>query len=77
MKQDQKIKLFYFLGFLLVFLIVWSILHWSFPNLEAAYKGMISAGVAAIFSPRISEYESQSGKKMQIKWLFFKKIIKP
>ena len=36
---------------------------------------MISAGIMVILSPRIKEYETQSGKQMQVKWIFLKKPI--
>jgi len=75
MKHSQQLKFFYYFGFILVFLIVWAALHYGFSDLKAAYKGMISAGVAAIFAPQFSEYDSQSGRKVQVRWLFFKKII--
>ncbi|GAL67973.1 hypothetical protein JCM19301_2885 [Jejuia pallidilutea] len=33
---------------------------------------MISAGIMAILLPRIKEYETQSGKQIQLKWFFLK-----
>ena len=64
----------YLISFI-IFLIVWLILDFSFKNLENSYKGMISAVIMAILSPRIKEYETQSGKQMQVKWIFLKKPI--
>ena len=37
---------------------------------------MISGGIASLLSPRITEYETQSGKQTQLKWIFMKKVIK-
>lgn len=50
-------------------------LDFSFKNLENPFKGMISAVIMVILSPRIKEYETQSGKQMQVKWIFLKKSI--
>ena len=36
---------------------------------------MISGGIAGLLSPRIKEYETQSGKQTQLKWIFMKKVI--
>lgn len=36
---------------------------------------MISGGIAGLLSPRITEYETQSGKQTQLKWIFMKKVI--
>ena len=36
---------------------------------------MISGGIAGLLSPRITEYETQSGKQTQLKWIFTKKAI--
>jgi hypothetical protein len=73
-KKTKVIILRYLISFI-IFLIVWIILHFSFENLENPYKVMISAGIMAILSPRIKEYETQSGKQMQVKWIFLRKPI--
>ncbi|EAR11490.1 hypothetical protein PI23P_06101 [Polaribacter irgensii 23-P] len=73
-KKTKVIILRYLISFI-IFLIVWIILHFSFENLENPYKAMISAGIMAILSPRIKEYETQSEKKMQVMWIFLRKPI--
>jgi c-di-AMP phosphodiesterase-like protein len=73
-KKTKVIILRYLISFI-IFLIVWIILHFSFENLENPYKVMISTGIMAILSPRIKEYETQSGKQMQVKWIFLRKPI--
>jgi hypothetical protein len=73
-KQTKVIILRYLISFI-IFLIVWITLYFSFENLGNPYKGLISAGITAILSPRIKEYETQSGKQMQVKWIFLRKHI--
>ena len=75
MNKKTKVKILWYLSFLIIFLIVWTILHFTFGNLESPYKGMISGGIAGLLSPRITEYETQSGKQTQLKWIFIKKAI--
>ena len=75
MNKKTKIIILRYLISFSIFLIVWLILDFSFKNLRNPYKGMISAGIMAILSPRIKEYETQSGKQMQVKWIFLKKPI--
>jgi hypothetical protein len=75
MTVKTKVRILSFLAFIVIFLIVWAILHFAFEDLENPYKGMISAVVSAFFAPRINEYKTQSGKQMQLKWIFLKKPI--
>lgn len=75
MNIKTKVRILSYLVFFIIFLIVWTILHYAFVNLENPYKGMISAGVSAILAPRINEYNTQSGKQIQLKWIFLKKPI--
>jgi hypothetical protein len=76
MNKKTKIRILWHLSFLIIFLIVWTILHFASRNLESPYKGMISGAIAGLLSPRITEYETQSGKQTQLKWIFMKKVIK-
>ncbi|AJR03372.1 hypothetical protein [Siansivirga zeaxanthinifaciens] len=75
MNKKTKVKIIWYLSFFVVFLIIWTILHYTFENLENAFKGLISAVISGLLSPRLTEYETQSGKQMQLKWIFFKKPI--
>lgn len=63
------------LAFILVFLIVWSMLHFTFENLATGYKAAISGGISALLSPRINSYKTQSGEKFQLRWIFLKRVI--
>lgn len=75
MNIKTKIKLLSHFAFLVIFLIIWLILYFTFENLEHQYKAMLSAGVSTILAPRIHEYPTQSGKQMQLKWIFLRKPI--
>lgn len=75
MNKKTKMRILWYGSFLVIFLIVWVTLHFAFKNIGDPYKGMISGGVAGLLSPRITEYETQSGKKTQLKWIFMKKAM--
>ena len=75
MNKKIKVRILWYLSFLVIFLIVWTILHFALENLGNPYKGLISGGIAALLSPRIKKYENQSGKQTQLKWIFTKKTI--
>ena len=75
MNKKTKVRIIWFLSILVTFLIVWTILHFSFENLDSPYKGMISGGIAGLLSPKITEYGTQLGKQTQLKWIFMKKVI--
>lgn len=71
----MKVRILSYIAFFCTFLIIWVLLDLIFEKLENPFKGMISAGIAAVLAPRVEEYEAQSKKKMQLKWIFLKKAI--
>ncbi|MGB7785808.1 MAG: hypothetical protein WBL27_06885 [Salinimicrobium sp.] len=75
MNKKTKVKIIWYLSFFAIFLMIWTILHFSFENLDSAYKGLISGGISGLLSPRKKEFETQSGKQIQLKWIFMKKAI--
>ncbi|HLS10893.1 MAG TPA: hypothetical protein VK050_01900 [Flavobacteriaceae bacterium] len=75
MSKKTKIKILSHLVFFVIFIIIWTILHFTYKNLNGGYKAMICGGLTAILAPRIKEYKTQSGKQMQVKWIFLKKIL--
>ena len=75
MNKQTKVKILWYLSFFFVFLIIWTILHFTFNDLESAYKGLISSGISGLLSPRIKQYDTLSGKQTQLKWIFIKKAI--
>ncbi|GGI56249.1 hypothetical protein [Winogradskyella haliclonae] len=65
------ISLLIFLGiFILVLLFFKGILGLT----EGPVAGMISAVIAALFSPRRTIINKQSGKEVQLKWFFSDRI---
>ena len=75
MSKKTKVKIMLYLSFFVIFLVIWTILHFSFENLDSAYKGLISGGISGLLSPRIKEFETPSGKQTQLKWIFMKRAI--
>ena len=75
MNKKTTVRIICYLSSLIIFLIVWTMLHFTFENLDAPYKGMISGGISGLLSPRMTEYETQSGKQIHLKWIFMKKVI--
>ena len=63
------------LAFISIFLTVWTIIEFAFDNLKSPYKGIISGGIAGLLAPRINEFETQSGRKVQLKWIFLSKPV--
>ncbi len=75
MNKKTKVKIIWYLSFFAIYLMIWAILHFSFENLDNVYKVVISSVISALLSPRIKEFETQSGKQIQLKWVFMKKAI--
>ena len=75
MNRKTKIKILVALTFLIIYSIIWTILHFAFKDLSNVYVGAIAAALAVILSPRINNYKSQAGNKIQIKWIFMKKLL--
>lgn len=75
MNTNTKIKILWSLCFLVIYLSTYLLLHNVFVTIESPYKGMISAGLAGLLAPMVTEYETQTGSKIQIKWFFIKKIF--
>lgn len=75
MNKISKYRILGSLIFLLIFLTTWTTLHLTAEGLDVGYKGMISTGLTAILTPRIKKIDTQSGNKIQIKWLLLKRPI--
>ena len=70
MGKKTEYKILSYLAFFAIFMIIWTILHFTFENLRNSYIGMISAGISSILAPRIRAYKTQNGKQIQLKWIF-------
>ena len=75
MKKKTTLAILSFLIFFIIYLIIWTILKRSFENLSEPIRAMISGGLTVVFSPRVMNYNTQSGDKFQLYWLVLKKSI--
>jgi uncharacterized membrane protein len=65
-----KLFPFFFPALIVVLgLIIYKVLGYE-PNF---YTIIINIGVAYLLAPKVKTFETQSGKKEQVTWLFFKK----
>ena len=69
MKLTKLYPLFFPVMIVLLGLIIYKVLDYE-PNF---YTIVINVGVAYILSPRVKTFQTQSGTKEQVTWLFFKK----
>ncbi|SHG82182.1 hypothetical protein [Winogradskyella jejuensis] len=76
MNSNTKAILASLLIFLVIFLILFFFLKTVLLNGNSPLPGVISAVVAAIFSPRRKIIEKQSGKEVQLIWFFSDKVIR-
>ena len=75
MNLKTKANIFSLIIFLVIYTIVWVIIYYIFDRLNMLTVSAITAGVAVMLSPQEKIIETQSGKKVQLKWLFFDKVI--
>ena len=75
MNKVVKYRVLSFIAFFIIFLIIWSILNFTFEDMYGAYKAMIVGGLTAILAPKIYSQKTQSGNQYQLKWIFLKKLI--
>lgn len=75
MKPNIKANLIYFLSFLIIFFIAKGAFIFLFNVENGVITSFFSAGIAAALSPRKSIIQTQSGKYIQLKWIFSKKVI--
>jgi uncharacterized membrane protein len=75
MKANIKANLIYFLSFIIIFFLVKGIFIFIFNVEIGVLTSFFSAGIAAALSLRKSIIQTQSGKQIQLKWIFSKKVI--
>ncbi len=75
MKLQTKASILSVLIFFVIYLIVWCLIYFIFDKVSILIISAITAGIATILSPREQIIQTQSGPKIQFKWLFFKKVI--
>jgi multisubunit Na+/H+ antiporter MnhB subunit len=75
MEKKTILVILSFLIFFIIYLIIWTVLKLSFENLSEPIRAMISGGLTVVFSPRVMNYNTQSGDKFQLNWIILKKSI--
>ena len=75
MQTKNKLQFFSYGVFLGIFSLIFLLLYYIFPNLDTSYKALICGGLTTILSPKTHTYKTQSGKKMQFRWIFYQKVI--
>ena len=76
MTKELKAFLYYFLIFFLVFQVI----RWAFlsvlPDVSPLYSVALTGAVTAILVPQFKSIETEGkGKRIKVKWLFFKKPL--
>lgn len=75
MSKSTKFTILSLLGFLVIFLIIWTLMNFSFENLNGAYRAGISGALTGLLAPRVQTTKHQSGKQNRFHWIFLKKPI--
>ncbi len=66
---------YHFFIFPLLVAIIGGLIYYGFGYKPTTTTILINIGVAYILSPKVSFFETQTGEKIQLKWMFLKKVI--
>ncbi len=75
MKKKYIIQILSHLSFMIIFAATWAILHFTTDNLNYRAKSAISIVCTVLLSPKVKTFQTQTGKKMQLTWIFIKKAF--
>ena len=75
MNLITKAYLFKIVLFIAIYLIIYYLAKIYFKNVNGKYIAVIVAVITALLAPQMKKVETQSGDKIQIKWIFSKKTI--
>lgn len=75
MNIEVKARFYYFGIFFIVYIFFWTIIHYVFQDLDTVYVGVLSVVFAVFLSPQKQIVRKQSGRQIQLKWIFSKKVI--
>ena len=76
MNSNTKAILISILLFVIFFVVTFFTFKIVFNFSEGPFLGMISAVIAAIFSPKRKIITMQSGTEVQLVWFFCKKVLR-
>jgi hypothetical protein len=75
MEAKTKATLYAYGLFFVIFFIIWVIVYNIFSNLATPFIGGIAAAITVLLAPQKQIIKKQSCDKVQLKWLFSKKVI--
>lgn len=75
MKNKITLHILSFLLFFIIYLIIWKIMKMSFDSMSEPIRAMISGVLTAVAAPRVQNYKTQSGDRLQLHWFVLKKSI--
>ncbi len=76
MDKKIKIKILSRLVFYIAFIAIWIMLDIDFNDFQSSvFKVAFCGALAWVLSPRVNNFKTQSGDKMQLKWIFSKKVF--
>ena len=58
MNKLARSRIMSLLAFSIIFIIIWTLLNFSFENLHGAYKAMISGGLAAFLALKVQSFKT-------------------
>ena len=74
MEHKTNVQILSRLVFYIIFITIWLLLDIEFNDFpNSLFKVGACGALASILSPRINKINTQSGNKIQLKWVFFKK----
>lgn len=75
MNNKTKYLIYRYLISLLIFLLVWLVFEYFYPEMIIGKKVFFAAGITYIFSPKIKKINFLRGQNIQIKWFVLGKVI--
>ncbi len=75
MNDIVKVIILRIVIFAIVFGIFWLLSHFVFKDLDTFYKVVFSVCLTGLFSPRVKTLQTQSGRRIQLSWIFIGKTI--
>ena len=75
MSKKTKVRILAMFTSLILFLGTWQFIDFIFDCPQLWMLAAISVLVSRILTPAITTVDTQSGSKLQVKWIFYKKAV--
>jgi hypothetical protein len=75
MKAKTKGRLYSFIIFFALFVIVWLVLQFVFTELKTPWLGALTAALTTVIAPHRKIIKTQTGEQVQLKSILSKKVI--